>query len=97
MKKIYFAAAALLSLGVMAPAQAENVKTFSYDGVDYTYTVTQLSGDRRVIEGRAKPGSTFRLVVANGRVFGSANGSQVSFRVADVQPLVDNGTRVASR
>jgi hypothetical protein len=96
-KKIYFAAAALLSLSAMAPAQAEGAKSFSHAGVDYTYSVTELSGNRRVIEGRAKPGSTFRLVVANGRVFGTANGSPVSFRVADVAPLTESNTRVATR
>ena len=97
MKNTFFTAA-LLSLAVVSPAQSKEApKTFTYEGVSYSYTVTDLSDNRRIIEGRATPGSTFRLVVSNGRVVGSANGMPVSFRVKDAIALNDSLTKVASR
>ena len=97
MKRTFFAAT-LLSLAVISPVQAkETPQTFTYEGVTYSYTVTEQNDSRRVIEGRATPGSTFRLVVSNGRVFGNANGMPVSFRVKDTIALNDSLTKVASR
>ena len=93
-----FIAASILSLAAASGAQAsENAKSFSHNGVDYTYTVKQISDTRRVIEGYATPGSSFRLVVANGRVVGTSNGSPVSFRVADTVSVAQAPTKVASR
>ncbi len=91
-------AASILSLAAASGAQAKEKPTsFSHNGVDYTYTVKQISDTRRVIEGYATPGSAFRLVVANGRVVGTSNGSPVSFRVADTVSIADAPTKVASR
>lgn len=91
-------AASVLSLAAVSGAQAkEKPSTFTHEGVDYTYTVKQISDTRRVIEGYSTPGSTFRLVVSNGRVVGTSNGSPVSFRVKDTVAVVDAPTKVASR
>lgn len=97
MKRSLFAAT-LLSLAVASPGHAkEEPVSFTYDGIAYTYTVTELGENRRVIEGRAKPGSHFRLVVAGGRVFGTANDAPVSFRVKDTVALSDTRLKMASR
>ncbi|MCW2382076.1 MULTISPECIES: hypothetical protein [unclassified Sphingobium] len=98
MKNAFFAAA-LLSFAVVTPGHAKEAeKTFTHEGVSYSYTVTELGDSRRVIEGRATPGSTFRLTVAKGRVIGSANGMPVSFRVKDAILLNETPlTKVASR
>ena len=97
MKKILLAAS-LLSIAVASPALAkEKPLSFSYDGVNYTYTVKELSEERKLIEGNASPGKSFRLVVSGGRVFGTANGMPVSFRVKDAVALADVTTEVASR
>ena len=91
-------AASILSLAAVSGAQAkEKPVSFSHNGVNYTYTVKQISDTRRVIEGYATPGSAFRLVVANGLVVGKSNGSPVSFRVADTVAIADDATKIASR
>lgn len=91
-------AASVLSLAAISGAQAkEQPASFTHEGVDYTYTVKQISDTRRVIEGYATPGSSFRLVVSNGRVVGTSNGSPVSFRVQDTIAIADAPTKVASR
>ncbi|MBT2186927.1 hypothetical protein [Sphingobium nicotianae] len=78
--------AALLAFSLTSPGHAkEQPMTFSHDGVKYTYTVRNISEDRRIISGTATPGTDFRLDVAKGLVTGYANGSVVSFRLKDVK------------
>jgi hypothetical protein len=85
MTRIFLSAAAL-SLAFAAPAFAgENARTFTRDGVTYTYTSTKTDG-AVILEGDARPfGGKFRLVVRNGRVTGYAGNSSVSFRVAEAR------------
>lgn len=79
-------AAFLLSLAIGSPGLAkEKPITFTRDGISYQYTVTQISPKTKIIEGRASPGSPFRLVVSGDRVTGHANGVPVSFRVAQAR------------
>ncbi len=94
MNKMIFSAA-LLSLAAASPAFAKPEQTkFTHDGVSYTYSVTSLNADTRIIEGYATPGNAFRLVVSNGRVVGKANGIPVSF---NVDSKVAKTVKVASR
>lgn len=77
-------AAALFALGLATPALAnDNEKSFTHDGVTYTYTATRTE-DALVLEGVAEPlGGKFRLVVRDGKVTGYAGSARVSFLVAD--------------
>lgn len=85
----FFIAAAALSVSLVSPAIAKDkATTFKHEGVTYSYTVTQISDTRRVIEGKATPGDAFRLVVAGDRVSGTANGIPVEFKVSDAKGAV---------
>lgn len=84
MFRILFAAALLVPV-FAAPALArDGEKTFTHEGITYTYTATRTD-DAVVLEGIAKPtGGRFRFVVRNGRVTGYAGNVRVNFLVADV-------------
>lgn len=85
MNRISFSAV-LLALSLTSPGSAkENLTSFTHDGVTYNYKVTNVTDDRRVIQGYASPGTPFRLVVSRGRVSGTANGSSVEFKMKDVK------------
>ncbi|MET3712943.1 hypothetical protein SAMN03159338_3370 [Sphingomonas sp. NFR04] len=90
-----FTIALAATLFAAAPAFAADnadARSFTRDGVTYTYTST-TKGDVQVLEGVAKPGNqNFRLVVRNGWVDGNAAGTRVSFRVPKVTKV-----QVASR
>jgi hypothetical protein len=91
-------AAALLSFAVNTPAMARDAATkFTHEGVSYTYTVTTVGDDTRIIEGTATPGSPFRLVVSGDRVSGKANGIPVSFYVKPAKTAKTPTVTVASR
>lgn len=77
MTKTIFAAAAV-ALTLATPALASE-RSFTRDGVTYTYTTVE-QGDTRVLEGRASQGGKFRLVVRNGWVQGEVAGKPVAFR-----------------
>lgn len=76
--------AALFALALATPVLAnDNEKSFTHDGVTYTYTSTRTE-DGLVLEGVAEPlGGKFRLVVRDGKVTGYAGAARVSFRVTD--------------
>lgn len=82
MLKIAIAAVALAVFPVAA-AHAEDARSFSRDGVDYTYTAEQ-NGNETVIKGTASGNVPFRLVVSGDRVTGTYNSQPVSFRTKDV-------------
>lgn len=78
MTKFLFAAAAA-TLTFAAPAAFAGDRTFTHEGVTYTYSVT--SKDKaQVLEGTTSQGGEFRLSVRNGWVDGYVNNSRVSFR-----------------
>ena len=78
MTKFLFAAAAA-ALTFTAPAAIAGDRTFTHEGVTYTYSVT--SKDKaQVLEGKTSEGGAFRLSVKNGWVDGYVNDSRVSFR-----------------
>ncbi len=102
MKKTFIALALSLAAAVAAPAMAEDAVPqkvqFTYEGVTYIYTKTQV-GKSTIFKGNASPGDEFYLVARNGRVTGRANGMSVSFRApaVDVQEALAKQTQVASR
>jgi len=75
----------------------EEANSFTRDGVNYTYTVTNVDADTRILEGTASPGSPFRLVVSGNRVSGKANGIPVSFNVKAAKAATAKSVTVASR
>lgn len=77
MTKTIFAAAAAV-LAIATPALAAD-RSFTRDGVTYSYTTTDQDG-ARILEGRASQGGKFRFVVRNGWVKGDVAGNRVSFR-----------------
>ncbi|WP_313538245.1 hypothetical protein [Sphingomonas sp.] len=81
MTRFTIALAATLFAAAPAFAADNDARSFTRDGVTYTYTST-VKGDVKILEGVAKPGNqNFRLVVRNGWVDGNAAGTRVSFRV----------------
>lgn len=75
--------ATFLTVAAAAPAFAEPVeRSFEHDGVTYTYT-EDVRADRTILEGRAMPGSRFRLVVRNGRVSGYSGLTRVNFELEE--------------
>ncbi|RYY26845.1 MAG: hypothetical protein EOP62_08785 [Sphingomonadales bacterium] len=74
----YLLAAVAATLTLAAPALA-NERTFTHEGVTYTYTSVQ-QGEARVLEGSASEGGDFRLTVKNGWVRGKVGGTRVSFQ-----------------
>jgi hypothetical protein len=96
----YFLSAALLSLAVVAPANAKSeYTTFEHEGVSYTYKVTSFGENKRVISGYATPGASFRLLVAGNTISGTSNGMPVSFKLSEVKPYTTSkgAVTVASR
>ena len=99
MKKFSYAVA-LVSLFAAPAAIAKDAPTkFKHDGVTYTYTVKNISENKRVITGYATPGSPFSLTVTDGRVSGTANGMPIAFKVSDVtvRTAATSDLTVASR
>lgn len=78
MTKFLFAAAATV-LTFAAPAAIAGDRTFTHEGVTYTYSVTSKD-NAQVLEGKTSQGGEFRLSVKNGWVDGYVNDSRVSFR-----------------
>jgi len=76
--KFLFAAAAA-ALTFTAPAALAADRSFTHEGVVYTYTVT-TKDKVQVLEGRTNKGGEFRLNVKNGWVDGYVNDTRVSFR-----------------
>jgi hypothetical protein len=73
MFKTIFAAAALFAIPTVASAEAAPKQSFSYEGVDYSYTV-ETKGDVRILKGTAEKGAVpFELRVAKGNVTGTIN------------------------
>ncbi len=92
MNRISFAVA-LLAFSLTSPGHAKEApSSFQHEGVTYSYTVTNVSDTRRVIQGYASPGTPFRLVVSRGRVSGTANGSAVEFTMKDVKLITASAT-----
>jgi hypothetical protein len=89
-KFLFTAAAAVLAFA--APAAVASERSFTHEGVTYTYTVTNKDG-LQILEGRADDGAKFRLAVKNGWVDGYVNGARVSFAA----PKDKAPTRVAQR
>ncbi|MBB4841385.1 MULTISPECIES: hypothetical protein [Sphingomonas] len=91
MTKFLFAAAAA-TLAFTAPAAIAGERSFTHEGVTYTYSVT--SKDKvQVLEGRTNKGGEFRLNVKNGWVDGYVNDTRVSFRA----PKDKSGAVLAAR
>ena len=90
MSKFLLTAAAFLSLA--APSAMASERSFTHEGVTYTYTVTAKDG-RQILEGRADDGAKFRLAVKDGWVDGYVNGARVSFAA----PKSKAPTQVAQR
>lgn len=77
------AAAAFAAIAPVAASAEADMQKFSRDGDTYVYTTKIRDDGATVISGRRMGGGTFRLVVANGRVRGTASGHAVAFRVAE--------------
>lgn len=89
-KFLFTAAAAVLTFA--APAAFAGDRTFTHEGVTYTYNVT--NADKvQVLEGKTSEGGEFRLSVKNGWVDGYVNDTRVSFRA----PKEKAPARVAAR
>ncbi len=88
-KTIFAIAAAALTLAT--PALASE-RSFTRDGVTYTYT-TLDQGGARILEGRASQGGKFRLVVQNGWVKGDVGGKPVAFRAPKTTSLLQVAQR----
>lgn len=87
MTKFLFAAAAA-ALTFVAPAAIAGDRTFTHEGVTYTYSVTNTD-KVQVLEGKTSDGGEFRLSVKNGWVDGYVNSTRVSFRAPkDKAPAV---------
>ena len=83
MRTFFVAAAALLTVAPIAAAAQPESHSFTRDGDTYVY-ITDLRADgTQVIRGRQIGGASFRLIVAEGRVRGTAGGRPVSFAVAE--------------
>lgn len=74
----FLIAAAAATIAFAAPATAKE-RTFTHEGVTYSYTSTP-SDKGVVLEGKASTGGKFRLVVKGDWVSGYADGARVSFR-----------------
>jgi len=76
--KLLFAAAAAV-LTFTAPAAFAGDRTFTHEGVTYTYSVT-VKDKAQILEGKTNEGGEFRFSVKNGWVDGYVNDTRVSFR-----------------
>lgn len=92
MSKLFTTAAAALLL--TSTAALAEPKQFVADGVTYLYeTATDVRG-ATVLSGRTLDGGSFRLVVKNGQVRGTANGQPVSFSVRDSRGAAEHARPV---
>lgn len=82
---ILTAAAAMLALS--GTAHADETHSFTHDGANYDYVVTQ-KGPSQIIAGKRDDGTKFRLVVRGDRVRGTLGTQQVSFGLNEVQAVV---------
>jgi len=89
--KFLFAVAAA-ALPFPAPAAIASDRSFTHEGVTYTYSVT-TKDKVQVLEGRTNKGGEFRLNVKNGWVDGYVNDTRVSFRA----PKDKSGAVLAAR
>ena len=102
MKKTFLTLAFGLSVAfaTAAPALADEPQRvqFSYDGVNYSYTVTKL-GKSTIYDGHASPGDDFHLVERNGRVAGRSGGMWISYDApsAEMRSATARQVRLASR
>jgi hypothetical protein len=79
-----FVAASIASAPAFADAEIPQKVQFTYDGVTYIYSKTQV-GQSTIYKGTASPGQPFFLVEHKGQVSGKANGMNVSFRAPKVE------------
>lgn len=85
------AAAAAFSFSASAQAETADAKSFTYEGVKYTYVV-QDRGSALVIKGKASPvEKRFVLTLANGRVTGQFGGYSVAFKAEDAKGARNTG------
>lgn len=85
------AAAAVLSVSAAAQADTTETKSFTFQGVDYTYTVLD-KGAAKVIKGKTSPlKQSFNLVLAHGRVSGQFDGHSVAFRADEAKGATTRG------
>jgi hypothetical protein len=96
MKKTTLLAAALAVLPAMVAAEPPTPQTMTYDGVTYTYTVTEKNGIRRIDGMMDKGFKRFSLVVGKYFVDGTVGGTPVSFSLKQVKPLIGT-VEVAAR
>jgi hypothetical protein len=92
-RSIALAAVAVLAIPAVAHAQVDAEQgSFSYKGVEYTYTAEKV-GDTKIIHGTAYNGKVpFELRVADKTVTGQFNNKPVAFNLKEVQKI-----EVASR
>ena len=83
-----------VATAVLAPLPAAAAE-MTRDGVVYHYDVAE-HGQTRRISGTSSDGGSYRLIVSNGRVYGTVNGSPVSFSLSEVVVSHDK-EEVASR
>lgn len=91
--RMLFISAAAAALSIASPALAEKpeVKSFTYDGTTYTYSVVE-KGEAKIVNGAAGPFETrFRLIVANGRVSGYFGSYNVAFNAEDARGATNKG------
>ena len=95
MKKTFLALALTAAAAVAAPALADTApkQQFTFEGVTYTYTKTQV-GDSTVYKGYAEPGYPFYLVSHRGQVTGKVNGENVSFATPKVGAETASGKQL---
>lgn len=79
--------AAVATLALSGTANAEEAHSFTHDGANYDYVVTQ-KGPSQIIAGKRNDGTKFRLVVRGDRVRGTLGTQQVSFGLNEVQAVV---------
>jgi hypothetical protein len=75
----FFFAAAAAALTFAAPTAIASERSFTHEGVTYTYSITTRD-KAQILEGRTSKGGEFRLNVKNGWVEGYVNDTRVSFR-----------------
>ena len=86
MYKFIAPALILASTSAFAATTVSAPKSFTRDGVTYTYTIAQEQG-HYVIEGKDSFGKPFRLKVAGGRVRGNYANAPVGFVHKSVSPV----------
>ena len=78
MSKFLFAAAAAV-LTFTAPMAIASERSFTHEGVTYTYSITTRD-KAQILEGRTRKGGEVRLTVTTGWVEGYVNDTRVAFR-----------------